>query len=86
MLRGVGLSLGLVHSSRGMVRRGVDGDEAKRILAPVEEVVAGARAHEDHVIGADLARSSVELSLGAALDEDQDLIGVRMDFLADLAA
>jgi hypothetical protein len=69
-----------------MLRRRVDRDEAQRRVAEGSEVVSRPGVDENEVVRSDLARLAVEHRLGASVDEREDLVGRRMNLLADLAA
>ena len=84
----IGLGLGLVDRTRGMGRRGVDGDEAHRAIASIEDVVAGAGVDEDEIVRRrPPPTGDVDQTLRRRLqlDEQEDLVRVGMDLVADLA-
>jgi hypothetical protein len=82
----VGFSLGLVDRARPVLRRGVDRVEPKVDLAGVHKVVACSSRDLDQSVDGDGALLAGQYGLTFALDEDERLIHVIVDFLADVTA
>src|SRR5512139_895882 len=82
----LGVGLGRMHGSIPMFGRAVERVEAQRLFACVDDVVAGARWHEDCIITFDLRTLAVDQDFALALFDAKELVAIFVDFLANVLA
>jgi hypothetical protein len=66
LFHALGVGLGRMHGSIPMFGRAVERVEAQRLLACVDDVVAGARGHEDCIVAFNLRALAVDQSFALA--------------------
>src|SRR5690606_35438983 len=73
-----GVGPGLVHRPVPVLGGRIEGVEPLRLAAGIDDVVAGARRHDDRVVAFDLRAIAVDQDLAFALLDAEELIAIVM--------
>src|SRR5947209_4639013 len=86
MLGSVGFSFGPMNGARRMFRRRIHGVQLEGTCASIDEVVGYSCWDKAQTLCRNRALLTVQDGFPFTADEDEHLIHIRVDFLADLAA